>query len=94
MTRTDIPLEYGSKGIAAFSLQPEVVDTGMQGRIRESGMNEISRLPRSTLAPPEHAAAVMAWLCDRRPEHHVGKELSVRDEHLVEESRAAQPPTG
>lgn len=94
MLTRSIQLEYGSKGIAAFSLQPGVVDTGMQVRIRESGMNEVSRLPRSSLAPPEHAAAVIAWLCDRRPEHHVGYDLSIRDEQLVEESRSTQAPTG
>ena len=81
--------EYGEKGVAAFSLQPGVVDTEMQVRIRRSGMNEISRIPRSNLAPPDHAASIMAWLCDRRPRHHAGKDLSVRDSQLAEEAGSA-----
>ena len=44
MLARSIGEEYGSRGIAAFSLQPGVVDTGMQVRIRASGMNEISRI--------------------------------------------------
>ena len=61
----------------------------MQVRIRASGMNEISRIPRENLAPPEHAAGVIAWLCDKRPQHHLGKDLSVRDAVLVAEAGLA-----
>jgi 3-oxoacyl-[acyl-carrier protein] reductase len=82
--------EYGPRGIAAYSLQPGVVDTGMQVRIRQSGMNEISRIPRENLAPPEFAATVIAWLCDRRPPHHLGRDLSVADAGLAAEAGAAR----
>ena len=89
MLTQSINEEYGRKGIAAFSLQPGVVDTGMQVRIRSSGMNEISRIPRADLAPPEHAAAIMAWLCDKRPVHHLGRDLTVKDAQLAEEAGSA-----
>jgi len=80
--------EYAARGLAAYSLQPGVVDTDMQVRIRASGMNEISRIPRENLAAPELSAAVIAWLCDKRPAHHRGKDLSVRDEALTREAGA------
>ena len=86
MLARSIGEEYGSRGIAAFSLQPGVVDTGMQVRIRASGMNEISRIPRENLAAPEFSAGVIAWLCDERPAHHRGKDLSVRDDGLAKEA--------
>jgi 3-oxoacyl-[acyl-carrier protein] reductase len=86
MLARSIGEEYGSRGVAAYSLQPGVVDTGMQVRIRASGMNEISRIPRQNLAAPEFAAGVIAWLCDERPAHHRGSDLSVRDEDLVREA--------
>ncbi len=88
MLARSIGEEYGSRGVAAYSLQPGVVDTGMQVRIRASGMNEISRIPRQNLAAPEFSAGVIAWLCDERPAHLRGKDLSVRDEDLLKEAGA------
>ncbi|VCU70074.1 3-oxoacyl-[acyl-carrier-protein] reductase FabG [Pigmentiphaga humi] len=82
--------EYGAAGVAAYSLQPGVVDTDMQGLIRQSGMNEISRIPRAELAPPERSACVVAWLADERPEDLRGQELSVGDEALMARAGAAQ----
>lgn len=79
--------EYGPKGVAAYSLQPGVVDTGMQAEIRGSGMNEISRIPREKLANPESAANIVGWLADARPEDLMGQELNVNDEALAERSK-------
>ena len=78
--------EYGPRGVAAFSLRPGVVDTDMQVRIRASGMNDVSRIPRADLAPPAYAAGIMAWLCDRRPPQHTGKELNANDAELAGEA--------
>ena len=78
--------EYGARGIATFSLRPGVVDTDMQVRIRASGMNEVSRIPRGQLASPEYAAAIIAWLCDQRPAHHAGQELNANEAPLAAEA--------
>lgn len=75
--------------VATYGLQPGVVDTEMQVRIRASGINEISRIPREQLASPERPAAFIAWLCDVRPVDLVGQDLAVNDPSLarrVEES--------
>ncbi len=90
MLTRSLDLEYRDRGIAAFGLQPGVVDTDMQVRIRGSGMNEISRIPRGDLAPPDRAAALVAWLCDTRPSHHRGKDLSIRDADLLAEMENAR----
>jgi 3-oxoacyl-[acyl-carrier protein] reductase len=80
--------EYAAQGVAAYGLQPGIVDTEMQQRIRASGMNEISKIPQNTLAPPEKAAWVLAWLADRRPPDLAGKDLSIGDATLL--SRVGQ----
>lgn len=77
-----VALEYAGQGIAAYGLQPGLVDTEMQVRIRGSGMNEISRIPRAELAPPSRAAALIAWLADTRPSDLTGQDLSIRDDAL------------
>ena len=75
--------EYGARGIMAYGLQPGLVDTGMQGLIRESGMNEISKVPREKLAPPERSAQLIAWLSAERPADLAGQDLTVNDEELM-----------
>lgn len=80
--------EYGSRGVFACGLQPGLVDTAMQDRIRGSGMNEISRVPKEKLAPPSHSADVVAWLADARPADLAGQDLSVNDEQLVARAQA------
>jgi NAD(P)-dependent dehydrogenase (short-subunit alcohol dehydrogenase family) len=75
-----IATEY--PGVPTYGFQPGVVDTDMQVRIRASGINEISRIPRAQLAPPERPAAFIAWLCDTRPSDLVGQDLTVNDEAL------------
>jgi len=75
-----LALEYPH--VATYGLQPGVVDTEMQVRIRASGMNEISRIPRANLAAPERPAAFIAWLCAQRPADLVGQDLTVNDQAL------------
>jgi NAD(P)-dependent dehydrogenase (short-subunit alcohol dehydrogenase family) len=68
--------------VATYGLQPGVVDTEMQVRIRASGINEISRIPRASLAAPQRPAAFIAWLCAHRPADLVGQDLTVNDQAL------------
>jgi NAD(P)-dependent dehydrogenase (short-subunit alcohol dehydrogenase family) len=77
MLTRSIAKEYGDKGVFAYSLQPGLVDTEMQGRIRRAGINEISRIPREQLDPPERSANAIAWLAAERPADLVGQDLHV-----------------
>jgi len=83
MFTCSVASEYGAQGVRAYSFQPGMVDTDMQGRIRESGINEVSRVPRGDLLPPELPARIAAWLVDAAPEDLVDRELSVRDAGLA-----------
>lgn len=80
--------EYGARGISSYGLQPGLVDTDMQVRIRGSGMNEISRVPREDLSSPTRSAAVIAWLADMRPADLAGQDLTVNDASLLERARS------
>ncbi len=77
MFTRNIAKEYGDKGVFAYSLQPGMVDTEMQVRIRRAGINEISRIPREQLDPPERSANVIAWLAAERPAELAGQDLHV-----------------
>ncbi len=80
--------EYSKQGLSVYSLQPGLVDTGMQERIRSVGVNEISRIQREKLAPPELSAGVIAWLVATAPPDLMGEDLSVNDSSLLERARS------
>lgn len=67
-------------GVRFFYLGIPPTDTGMQAKIRTSGLNPISRIAKDDLVRPEVPASVMAWLCgpDARALGDVA--LDVRDE--------------
>ncbi len=71
--------EYGESGIRAFGFAPGVVDTDMQGAIRASGINPISKLPRGSLAPPEEPGHAIAFLCTPAADRFAGGEIDIRD---------------
>ncbi|HEX2256189.1 MAG TPA: SDR family oxidoreductase [Afifellaceae bacterium] len=79
MLTRSVQLEYGERGIKAYGFRPGVTDTDMQGVIRASGMNPISRLKRSDLTRPALPAAGVAWLCRDQPPDLAGGEVSFGD---------------
>ena len=79
MLTNAIALETGRSGIRVLGLSPGVIDTDMQGQIRASGINRISRIPRAELAPAEHPARAIAYLCTEAADDLVGRESSLLD---------------
>jgi len=77
MFTRSIAKEYGDKGVFAYGLQPGLVDTEMQVSIRRAGINEISRIPREQLDPPERSANAIAWLAAECPADLAGQDLHV-----------------
>ncbi|MFE3835786.1 SDR family NAD(P)-dependent oxidoreductase [Pseudogemmobacter sonorensis] len=84
MLTRSVHLEYGADGIRVFGIAPGVVDTGMQGVIRASGINPVSQLPRSALAPAEQPGQAVAWLCTPAADALLGQELDIRAPDLRE----------
>jgi NAD(P)-dependent dehydrogenase (short-subunit alcohol dehydrogenase family) len=79
MTRS-IELETKGKGIRVFGFSPGTIDTEMQVKIRASGMNVISQIPRADLSPVEHAVRGLIHLCTAASDDLIGQDASMRDD--------------
>ena len=79
MLTNAVALETTPAGIRVFGLSPRVIDTDMQGQIRASGINRVSQIPRANLAPVEHPAAAIVYLCTEAANDLVGREVSLLD---------------
>jgi NAD(P)-dependent dehydrogenase (short-subunit alcohol dehydrogenase family) len=90
MLTRSVHMEYGAHGIRIFGFAPGVVDTDMQGAIRASGINPVSRIPRTDLAPADEPARAIAWLCTAAADALAGQELDVRAPDL--RAAAGLPP--
>lgn len=66
--------------LRAFGFRPGVVDTEMQGEIRASGINRVSKLRRDELLDPSIPAAGVTWLVRHAPPDLSGQEVDIRDE--------------
>ncbi|MCP5367465.1 MAG: SDR family oxidoreductase [Hyphomicrobiales bacterium] len=82
MLTRSIHLEYGAAGIRVHGFGPGTVDTDMQVRIRASGVNRVSQIPRADLAPVGRPATIIAWLCGDGAADLAGQELSIKDADL------------
>lgn len=72
--------EYGGRGVACYGYRPGMVATAMQDVIRESGINPVSKVPKSQMLRPEEAAAGIVWLIENRPREWRGEnESDIRD---------------
>jgi NAD(P)-dependent dehydrogenase (short-subunit alcohol dehydrogenase family) len=80
MLTRSVHLEYGGAGIRVFGLAPGVVDTGMQGEIRASGINPVSQIPRAALASTDEASYCAIWLCTAEAAPFIGQEVDVRSD--------------
>ena len=78
MVTRSIQLE--TPGIRVFGFSPGTIDTDMQVKIRASGMNMISQIPRANLSPVEHAVRGLVYLCDPASDDLLGQDVSMRDE--------------
>ncbi|MDO9711204.1 SDR family NAD(P)-dependent oxidoreductase [Paracraurococcus lichenis] len=75
-----IALEAGARGIRAFGFSPGTIDTEMQVKIRASGLNVISQIPREQLSPVADAVRGLVHLCTAGADDLVGQDASMRDE--------------
>jgi 3-oxoacyl-[acyl-carrier protein] reductase len=79
MLTNGLVTETQDKGIRTFGFSPGTIDTDMQAVIRASGMNAISRIPRSELLPVADAVRGLLYLCTDGDDL-IGKDVSMRDE--------------
>jgi NAD(P)-dependent dehydrogenase (short-subunit alcohol dehydrogenase family) len=69
-----------TSGLRLFSFSPGTIDTDMQVKIRASGLNQVSQIPRANLSPVEHAVRGLLYLCDPASDDLIGQDVSMRDE--------------
>ena len=74
-----LALECQAEGLRVFGLSPGTIDTDMQVRIRASGINPVSQIPRENLAKAEDPAKATLYLCSREANDLIGTEVSLRD---------------
>ena len=74
--------EYNEFGIRALGLSPGTVATQMQLEIKESGINQVSKLDWSAHIPADWPAKALLWMCGPEANEFVGKEISLRDEAI------------
>ena len=67
-------------GVRIFGFSPGTIDTDMQVKIRASGLNQVSQIPRANLSPVEHAVRGLVYLCDGAADDLTGQDVSMRDE--------------
>jgi NAD(P)-dependent dehydrogenase (short-subunit alcohol dehydrogenase family) len=79
MATRAVALECGRRGIRVHGLSPGTVDTEMQGAIRASGINPVSRIPRRELAPVTRPARAVVYLCTEAAADLDGSEVSLGD---------------
>jgi 3-oxoacyl-[acyl-carrier protein] reductase len=77
-----IALETAGRGVRVFGFSPGTIDTEMQVKIRASGMNVISRIPRAELSPVEHAVRGLVYLCTEAADDLHGTDVSMREEEF------------
>ena len=75
-----IILETEGRGLRIFGFSPGTIDTDMQVKIRASGLNQVSQIPRANLSPVEHAVRGLLYLCDAAADDLIGEDASMRDE--------------
>ncbi len=69
-----------TSGLRLFGFSPGTIDTDMQVKIRASGLNQVSQIPRANLSPVEHAARGLLYLCNDASDDLIGQDVSMRDE--------------
>jgi NAD(P)-dependent dehydrogenase (short-subunit alcohol dehydrogenase family) len=67
-------------GLRVFGFSPGTIDTDMQVKIRASGLNQVSQIPRANLSPVEHAVRGLLYLCNDGSDDLIGQDISMRDE--------------
>lgn len=73
-------LEYAPLGVGARFVGIPPTDTAMQGEIRESGLNPISKIPQASLVHADVPASVLAWLCAAPQRDRPEVMMDVRDD--------------
>ena len=79
MLTRSVQLELKGTDIRVMSLSPGTVATKMQRRIKESGINPISKIDFSEHIPAIWPAKTLLWMCSPISSDFTNKEISLRE---------------
>ncbi|WEX12253.1 SDR family oxidoreductase [Chelativorans sp. AA-79] len=82
MLTRSIAIEGMADDIRAFAFVPGLVDTDMQGAIREANINRVSKVPREDLLPAEKPARMAVWLASGAADGLSGQTVDIRDPQI------------
>jgi len=74
-----VHLEEGAWGLRVMGLSPGTVATGMQVRIRASGINPVAALDPAVHIPADWPARALLWMCSPAADAWRGEEVRLRD---------------
>mgnify|MGYP003324566652 CR=1 FL=1 len=69
-------LEGNQYGISSIGLSPGMVDTGMQGKIRASGINQVSKVRKEDLINSKKTGLFALWCASSDANEFSGKMIS------------------
>ena len=73
-------LEGNQHGISSIGIRPGLVDTEMQGRIRASGINHVSKIKKEDLMNSEKTGLFALWCASSNANEFSGKMISENDQ--------------
>ena len=73
-------LEGNQYGISSIGLSPGMVDTDMQGKIRASGINKVSKVRKEDLMNSEKTGLFALWCASNNANEFSGKMISENDQ--------------
>ena len=79
-----IDLEGKAAEVRGFGFAPGLVDTAMQGAIRDSHINHVSDIPREQLTDPAIPAKMAVWLVSGEADDLAGSMVDIRDPEVGE----------
>ena len=79
MVNQQAHLEGIEHNITSIGISPGMVDTSMQGRIRKSGINHVSKVKKSDLLSTEVPANLALWCLSPEVKDLSGKMISLND---------------
>jgi len=72
--------EHGDQGIRVVGLSPGTVATDMQVKIKNSGINPVSKLDFSVHIPPAWVAKAIAYLAGAGADKYAGSDFSLKND--------------
>ena len=73
-------LEGNQYGISSIGLSPGMVDTGMQGKIRASGINQVSKVRKEDLINSKKTGLFALWCASNDANEFSGQMISENDQ--------------